>query len=181
VTYIKENPDAGRHRGSPRTSNDQEASTTRVSGHAAQPLDVAGYLDALGIREDEMVGLYWARGDVEHAIVRPRGEVVANVDAMAASAEYGACNAFLAPNPTAGPSREGTRGREAQVTRVAAVYADIDKKAGACADIEAALDITNAISEHIAEEPTVLIRSGGGLQPLWARSKTARPRWVSRS
>jgi len=77
-------------------------------------------------------------------------------------------NAYLAPNPTEGPAREGTRGDEEQTTRIAAVYADLDVKAGACPDLDACRSVMNTISGYLGEYPAVIIESGGGLQPIWA-------------
>jgi AAA domain len=78
------------------------------------------------------------------------------------------CDEYLSPNPTnATAGRNGGRGTEAEVSRVAALYADIDVKAGACPSIEAAQQIVEAVSAAIGEPPAVVIFSGGGLQPIW--------------
>jgi hypothetical protein len=127
-------------------------------------LTVAEYLDALHIAEDENVGLFWTKGDHRQTAVLPRD--VAAQFAPTIPKKY---NSYLAPNPTSGPPRMNQgRGTEEQVTRVSALYSDLDVKDGACPNIEAALDIMNAISERIEEEPTVVIFSGGGIQPCWS-------------
>lgn len=127
-------------------------------------MNVAEYLDSLGIAEDEMVGMLWIRGDHKQTAVMPRDAVESFSETV--GPEF---NAYLSPNPTAGPTRVNKgRGTEEQVTRVAAVYADLDVKLGACPSIESAWAIIDTVSARIAERPSVVIFSGGGLQPIWA-------------
>jgi len=125
---------------------------------------VSEYLEAIGVAEAENIGMLWIKGDKKKTAVVPRNAVESYAEQISDT-----FNAYLAPNPTAGPTRfDDGRGTEEQVTRVAAVYADLDVKLGACKDIEAAWKITADISARIGERPTVVIFSGGGLQPIWA-------------
>lgn len=111
-----------------------------------------------------MVGMLWLKGDSKHTAVMPR-------DSVAAIAEHQIpidYNAYLSPNPTSGPSRfDKGRGNEEQVTRIAAIFADLDVKPGSCPNIDAAHELVDEISARIEERPTVVIFSGGGLQPIW--------------
>lgn len=110
-----------------------------------------------------MLGMLWILGDDKKTAVMPRDAVESYVNQI--GDEY---NAYLSPNPTGGQARVNQgRGTEAQVTRVAAVYADLDVKTGACPSIEDAWGLVDSISERLEERPTVVIFSGGGLQPIW--------------
>lgn len=123
--------------------------------------NVGGQLDALGIAADEFVGVLVRRPDgTMSAQVAARDDV----QGIVASA---AGDVWVGTNPVAGPARLGARGVEADVTRLAAVYADLDVKAGACASLEAAHAIVDDVSALIGERPTYVTFSGGGLQPVW--------------
>lgn len=155
----------------PRTESggfQESAPTTRkeTDGHIlaeALPGDLAEYLAALNVSPSEFVSVLSTKGQTkETAVVAAHrvGEYVASIPAT--------YNAYLAPNPVRGPERQNAgRGTEEQVTRLAAVFADLDVKPGACPSIDVASDLVDAISAHIEERPVVVIFSGGGLQPIW--------------
>jgi hypothetical protein len=127
-------------------------------------MNVPEYLELLGITADEFIGMLWKRVDG-----KPNAAVFAR-DAVEVIVEYQIPldnEAYLAPNPTAGPTRPYDRGTEEQVTRVAALYADLDVKPGACNDIDAAHVIIDDIAAVLSERPAGIIFSGGGLQPIW--------------
>ena len=66
------------------------------------------------------------------------------------------------------------RGTEADVVRLSSVWADVDiKDGGWCPDAEAAISLVEALGEVIDAPPTVVTRSGHGLQPIWALDKTS--------
>lgn len=60
------------------------------------------------------------------------------------------------------------RGKASDVTRLAALWADLDVKPGGCASIDIARDIISDLSDMLGTRPTALTYSGHGLQPLWA-------------
>jgi hypothetical protein len=131
--------------------------------------EVAEYLDILDYQPGELVGLFWKRGDDQETAVLPFAAVEYAISQIDRSYDI-----YLAPNPTKGPPRTskqgkgfGGRGKEADVTRVLAVYADLDIKPGACPDFESAIDITKEVSGIIGIEPVATIFSGGGIQPIW--------------
>jgi hypothetical protein len=129
----------------------------------------AAYVDALGVLPGEKLGILRIRkrdGKKQTAIAE-RSAVPDILEAMRADMPD-ECDEYLAPNPTSAPAgRDRGRGTEAEVSRVAALYADIDVKAEACPSIEAAQQIVEAVSAAIGEPPAVVIFSGGGLQPIW--------------
>ena len=127
-------------------------------------MNLAEYLELLDIRAEEHIGILAIMGATQRSTaVRLRDNVAGTVSGIPSAAD-----AFLAPNPVAGPERRGVgRGGEADVTRVAALYADLDVKEGACADLSAAVGLSTEISIAIDMQPAVLIFSGGGLQPVW--------------
>ena len=147
--------------------NDQQANRN-TGGMPEAPLgdamNVADYIELLGISDDEMIGMLWIRGDHKQTAVMPAN----SVQAVAEHQIPREFNAYLAPNPTSGSARLNKgRGTEEQLARLAAIFADLDVKPGACRDIDHAWQIINTISERIEERPTVVIFSGGGLQPIW--------------
>lgn len=64
--------------------------------------------------------------------------------------------------PTAG------RGTAEQVTRLAAVWADLDIKPGGVDTMDVARTIVDELSDMIGTRPVALTYSGHGLQPIWA-------------
>lgn len=70
-------------------------------------------------------------------------------------------------NPVTGPPRTGPRGGADTITRLAALWADLDVKPSACPDLDAAHDLITDLSIAIGTRPTLTIASGHGLQPIW--------------
>ncbi len=78
-------------------------------------------------------------------------------------------NVWFSVNPTCGPARENAgRGGAADVTRLAGIWVDLDVKPAGCPTFEAAMEIIDDLAVALGTPPTVLIRSGHGLQPIWA-------------
>lgn len=68
-----------------------------------------------------------------------------------------------------GLARKDTgRGQVADVTRLAALHADLDVKAGGLASMEAAVAVVRDLSGLLGARPAALILSGHGAQPVWA-------------
>lgn len=94
--------------------------------------------------------------DPRHAVVRA-SELADNQQAL-----------WFGANPTKGPARKwGGRGTNDDVTRIAGLCGDIDVKEGACATLDIAKAVVAELSILLGSRPTVVIQSGGGLQPIW--------------
>ncbi|MEU9807584.1 DUF3631 domain-containing protein [Mycobacterium sp. NPDC050853] len=77
-------------------------------------------------------------------------------------------NYWFSVNPVTGPVRRNKgRGSAPDVTRLAAVWADIDIKDGACRDFDQAHVVINALSGLLGSRPSAIVSSGHGLQPYW--------------
>ncbi|MGH3956457.1 MAG: DNA primase family protein [Mycobacterium sp.] len=77
-------------------------------------------------------------------------------------------NYWFSVNPVKGPVRHNAgRGSAADVTRLAAVWADIDIKDGACRDLQQAQAIVDELSNLLGTRPSAVVSSGHGLQPYW--------------
>ena len=97
-----------------------------------------------------------------------RSAVVRSAEALAHVETLPDCDIWFGVNPTAGPARENAgRGTADDVTRLAALWCDLDVKPGACADIGTAWSIIDAIAGLLHEQPSAIVHSGHGLQPYW--------------
>lgn len=130
---------------------------------------IGEYLELLELADDELIGLFWKRGSEQETAVLPWRAVEFAISQIDPSWDI-----YLAPNPTSGPPRTSVqgkgftgRGKMSDVTRVAAIYADLDIKPGACPSFEAAAELVTELSGLLGVKPIVIIRSGGGLQPIW--------------
>lgn len=75
---------------------------------------------------------------------------------------------WFSVNPTAGPERHNQgRGREREVSRLAALYLDVDVKDGAFPDLDKAVEYVRVLSGMVGTRPSLVIYSGHGLQPVW--------------
>src|SRR5699024_6006858 len=75
-------------------------------------------------------------------------------------------DAWFGVNPVT-PRAHG-RGGADDVTRLAAIYADLDIKPGGITSYEQGLDIIDDLSLMLGTRPVAVTLSGHGLQPLWA-------------
>lgn len=75
-------------------------------------------------------------------------------------------DAWFGVNPIS--ARGHGRGGADDVTRLAAIYADLDIKPGGIADYTQGLDIIDDLSLMLGTRPVAVTLSGHGLQPLWA-------------
>ena len=120
--------------------------------------------DALGITDGDHVSICWKNGD---------GKMYAEIHTATTAPEFTHArngDVYFGVNPVGLPvgSTNGKRGKESEVSRVVALYADLDVKEGACPDIATANQIIDDVSAILHERPVCVIASGGGLQPLWA-------------
>jgi hypothetical protein len=72
------------------------------------------------------------------------------------------------------------RGTEADVTRVVAIFADLDVKEDSLETIEECREVVDRLSRVLGANPTAVVESGHGLQPYWriASPATASTRIV---
>jgi P4 family phage/plasmid primase-like protien len=129
-------------------------------------LDVTALLlGTLGHRNGEFTSLLYLYpgDDTPHTAVMDPGDAVAAAVQLPAAA-----NCYFGVNPVAGPARKGAgKGKEADVTRLAALFADLDVKPGAFASIEVAEDAITELSGILGTPPSAIVYSGGGVQPYW--------------
>ncbi len=120
-------------------------------------------LDTLGYQPDEFVSLLYENG------AGPRTAVKAPADAVAAIGRIPAdANVFFGVNPIRGPARNNAgRGKTEDVTRLAALWADLDVKADACKDLSVAQAIIDELSKMLGTRPSSITHSGNGLHPYW--------------
>jgi hypothetical protein len=129
------------------------------------PLDFAGLLQLLGFTVGEFVSIgheIVGKSPWHTAVMDPDDApaYVAGLD-DAADIYFGVC-------PTRGPARDGAgRGTEAAVTRLSALWADLDVKPGACVSIEVAHAIVGDLTAAVGTRPSAIVSSGGGLHPYW--------------
>ncbi|RQM32276.1 hypothetical protein [Rhodococcus ruber] len=74
------------------------------------------------------------------------------------------------------PRREGIeygRGGETDVTRVVALFADLDVKSGAPGSMKECHRVVGKLTNALGIKPVVLIETGRGLQPFWRVANTA--------
>lgn len=97
-----------------------------------------------------------------------RSEVIeydADVESPALAAAGGG-HCWFGVNPTR-PRDDGKRGGADDVTRLAAIWADLDVKPGACRDLAHAHQVIGELSAILGTRPSAVVHSGGGLQPYW--------------
>ena len=124
---------------------------------------LADVYEALGITDDDHISVCWKTGEGKlHTIITTK-------DLAPDLVQNHIGDVYFGVNPVDLPlGRNGKRGNENDVSRVVALYADLDVKSGACPDIATAKAIIDDVSALIHERPVAVIHSGGGLQPLWA-------------
>ncbi|ASR85572.1 DNA polymerase/primase [Mycobacterium phage Krueger] len=125
-------------------------------------------LDALGYTDGEHVSLnYQAPGGPFSSTVVPFAEDSDSLQGLALSLGNGR-NLWFGVNPTRprGADEKG-RGTAEDVTRLAAIWCDLDVKPGACRDLPHAHQVIDELSAILGTRPTAVVYSGNGLQPYW--------------
>jgi putative DNA primase/helicase len=148
---------------SPSSTAGAPESSTRTSTESSA-LDLSGLLlDTLGYTPDEFVSIgHDTDGQFRTRVGRPT-----NATTFVATLPEGA-NIFYGVNPVRGPARRNAgRGTAADVTRLAALWADLDVKPGACASLEVAETIIDELSKMLGTRPSAITHSGNGLHPYW--------------
>lgn len=119
-------------------------------------------LDHLGYDGTDHLALCYKQGDGPFTTIVNTPAIIA-----AAAPGFPDADVWFSVNPVTGPARTGARGGADTITRLNALYADIDIKPGGCTDLDQAHQLIDDISVVIGTRPTVVIHSGHGLQPLW--------------
>jgi AAA domain len=128
----------------------------------SQHLDFAGLLETLALTAGEYLSInHQPAGGAFQSQIVPFGE---DVPARAQALADGN-NLWFGINPVRGGI--AGRGTEADVTRLAAVWADLDIKPGGCADLDVTYEIVGDLSALIGTRPSAVTHSGHGLQPMW--------------
>ncbi|QJD50473.1 DNA primase/helicase [Mycobacterium phage Chris] len=71
------------------------------------------------------------------------------------------------PRPVDENGRRQGRGGSDDVTRLAAIWCDLDVKPGACRDLDHAHAVIDQLSGILGYRPSAVVMSGNGLQPYW--------------
>jgi hypothetical protein len=121
-------------------------------------------LGTLGFSSDEFVSLRY-----EDAVGEPHTAVMVPADAVVAAAKIPAtANAYFGVNPTKGPARtKCKRGKEADVTRLTALWVDLDVKPSGCGSLDVAHTIVDDLSAVLGTRPSATVKSGHGLHAYW--------------
>lgn len=132
------------------------------AGSTPTTLPFTDVLDHLGYDGTDHLALCYKQGDGPFTTIVNTPAIIA-----AAAPGFPDADVWFSVNPVTGPARTGARGGADTITRLNALYADIDIKPGGCADLDQAHQLVDDISVAIGTRPTVVIHSGHGLQPLW--------------
>lgn len=138
------------------------ATHDRALDNGKRGLDLAQIVELLGYHDGEHVALAWRE---------PGGEFVPEpvpvVELLARVVELDEnVNVWFAPNPTSARGF-GVKGAASQTTRLVALTADLDAKDGGLGTLEACEMVIAELALMLGTEPTIVIFSGHGLQPIW--------------
>lgn len=113
-------------------------------------------------------------GDDEHVSItyrdNPDAPVTAAIVAAPDTGRYlreqvpPAADVWFGVNPVAGPARQGKNGAADDVTRLAAIWCDLDYKS---TSPDTAAAIIADLSGHLGTQPSAIVNSGNGLHPYW--------------
>lgn len=119
-------------------------------GHDLEELVAISYLNASGIWNTRHIKLKFA-------------------DSFAKSLDADQNNVYVMVNEvkTLAPSSHG-RGDASQITRLKALWADLDFKDSGLGTPAASAEVIDMLSGMVNAEPTAIVFSGYGLQPYWA-------------
>lgn len=142
------------------------AVVSSASPDAAAQLLISDLLGVLGYGSNEFVS-------IAHKGGRPSDEFTTTVttpaqaDAVLSDLSDQQCDVWFGVNPTSGPERVGAgRGKTGDITRLAALIADLDAKGDA--DAAACVAIVDELSSILGTRPAAVVESGnGGLHPYW--------------
>lgn len=123
--------------------------------------DFARTLDILG-HADGFIALCSKPKDGQFATMVGTPSVIAAAAAVSQDRDT-----WFTVNEIQGPAGMRGRGGAEAIVRLAALWVDLDVKPGGCPTMEVAEQIITDLSAAIGYDPSVIIHSGHGLQPLW--------------
>lgn len=116
----------------------------------------------------EQVAICWKRpGGTFTPELQDPDDAARYVGMLTDSITGGRVDMWFGINPVSSDVAKG-RGTVKDVTRLAALYADLDVKPGACPDLDTARLLIDDMSDVLGMRPVAVIHSGHGLQPIWA-------------
>lgn len=115
-------------------------------------------LERLDYQADETLTINYQRPG-QHFITRTTTPAAATIDGL------NDADVWYSINPTCPTTG---RGKAQDVTRLAALWADLDVKPGGCPDMDTANAIVEVLSTMLGTDPVAIVYSGHGIQPLWA-------------
>jgi hypothetical protein len=133
-------------------------------------LDFPGLLQLLGFTVGEFVSIGHedlTLGTDWHTVVKDPADAPAYVDQLPDTADvfFGGC-------PTKGPARDGAgRGTETAVTRLSALWADLDVYAGKCPTLDAAHRIIGDLTAAVGSRPSAIVHQRRRTAPVLARGR----------
>lgn len=131
---------------------------------------VTKYLDLLGYSTGDFVGVCY-KTDSFNTAVLPAADVPTYIAGINPAADI-----WIGINPVGGPVRIGQgRGGAEDVTRLSALYCDLDVKATGCDSFETGQQIIDDLSGILGTPPTFTVMSGHGWQPYWVLEDGQRP------
>jgi len=127
-------------------------------------LDFEGLLDVLGHTEGEFTSvIHWVGDGAPSTWVGPPCNAPAYAAGLPATA-----NVFFGVNSISGPPRRNAgRGKEAEITRLAALPLDLDFKPGGCPSRDVALAIVAELGIILGTRCSAIVDSGHGLHAYW--------------
>lgn len=126
-----------------------------------QPLLSLG--ERIGIRPEDRVTISYYNDSTEWTPVKVPLKLA---DALTKALTAQQQNVYLMVNETVDQMRS-KRGVEADVTRLRAIWADLDVKDGGMPSYDAARSVIDMLSDVLSCRPTAIVHSGHGLQPYW--------------
>lgn len=126
-------------------------------------------LDLLGYAEGENLSICHQRpgGQFQSDVIAYGDDAEARSQAHAGTSDTWFGVNPVTPRPVDENGNPIGRGGADDVTRLAAIWCDLDVKPGACRDIAHAYQIIDALAEMVGTRPSAIVFSGHGLQPYW--------------
>jgi P4 family phage/plasmid primase-like protien len=132
--------------------------------------DIQRYFEVCGFAPDDLIGIGTQQaGSVPRFKQYPVADAPRQIGSRPANANVWVNACPMRPWPTTETGALPTRGTAADVTRVTALWADLDVASGtkSLPTFEAAWQVINGVSELVRARPVVVVMSGHGLQPRW--------------
>ena len=144
----------------------QTTHTSQQNGSDGDLTFPALLFDVLGFTESEYVSICHANGERFRSLIRKSKDGPATVAALPVEADI-----YFGVNPIVRKIKG--RGKNADVTRLSSLYADLDFSEGKCNDIDTANAIIDDLSKILGTPPSAITHSGGGLHPYWPIAEDA--------